>query len=252
MPKLKKLPIKKQNGWLSFRKKPEKARQLKHNGTDSNPSKFNRRIFLKSLLPLAAILTAIAAFLLVAVKSDYNEGGIFLFGLLIVVFVVALFWDTARSKLRLTILFLLILTMAFSGNLFVRAGKYQSRVNEVVAWAVVHEAGTILRQWADQGKPLPDCNWYCLRDLLNGWEGWKGVSLQYQGADKTLDLRTFPKRDGWGCRFFYKNQGAGRFIVRSSGADRKFYTGDDLIFDSENPNDGPPPKVPVFPNGRTD
>lgn len=201
-----------------------------------------------SLIPAALAVGAALAYLVyVAVASDYNEGGILVCGMLTGVFALTVLWETRWQKVKWLLVATLAASIAASGFLFVRVGQYQSSANRIVAKHMLVSVGRALERYHVEQGALPDCPWKCMSRRLAEQGYWKTVSIPFENTKETMEFSAIPMKDGWGCRYLYENLGPGRFLLKSSGADRRFYTPDDLIYLSGQAPAVPLPPVPVFP-----
>lgn len=202
---------------------------------------------LKTLLLIWPVVALLFSYLFyVAVKSDYNESGIFILVLLIAVFALSATWKTKFIKIKTAISIVLVLLILALGIFFIAVGQYQQKVRRIIARHTLFAVGQGLEMYFNGQNNLPDCIWTCMTKDLEAMGYWKKLEIPYEDTKETALFDKVPMKDGWGCRYFYENLGQGQFVLKSSGADRRFFTEDDLIYRSGQTDFSPLPKLPVM------
>jgi uncharacterized membrane protein YiaA len=202
---------------------------------------------LSTIIALALLMAAVAVYYVaVVILSGYNEGGTLILGLMVGAFALTLTWKTRAQKLKTAVSTILILAICISGVLFIRIGQYQSRVSRVIAQHMVQSVGQSLLQMQELTGSMPDCKWKCMKKELMMREYWTGLEIPYAQTTRTLPIQEIPHLDGWGCRYSYEKSANGAFVLKSSGPDRRFFTKDDIIYESGAKSPLALPELPVF------
>lgn len=182
----------------------------------------------------------------VAVVSDYHEVTVLLLGVVWLLAAFTLSWQTERKKLKTVMLVVLVACMTVAGILAWRAGQYRGQVRAIVSRNVLVAVTQALDQYR-LDSALPDCDWVCMIQQLQDSPHWTGLTIPYEERVETIRFDSIPRNDEWGCRYHYEVVTDDRFIVKSSGADRRFATGDDIEVSNQSINSVKITNIPVFP-----
>jgi hypothetical protein len=199
-----------------------------------------------------ALLAALAAWVLwVAVITDFNEAAVLLQGGLWFLIALTLTWRPRWRVLPIAVIAVLGVAMIVVGLLARSAAAYQQEVRRVVTQNVLEATARSLRTHLERGGTLPDGNWEQLIPLLVSLQLWPELVMPYEGGGGRAErLAHMPRKDEWGCKYSYAKTGDRQFTLKSSGADRRWDTPDDLVVRGDSPlTEGPRP-LPVYPRAR--
>ena len=166
-----------------------------------------------------------------AAASDYYEPGVLLMGAASFFCLLACKWRVVWF-VRAPICVGLLLSIGLAGIGLENFGRYRLSTRTITARAMLVNIGDALNRLADANGELPDCAFPCMADALAKSGEFKAFEIPYAGGKGALSFQEIPNRDPWNCRWFYKKIGSKAFVLRSSGADRRFNTVDDVTVTS--------------------
>lgn len=205
---------------------------------------------MKRLLRPAAALLLLAGqvvwILTVAIQSDYNEEAVLLLGGLWFITAVALSWRTSHRASKTAIVVAAVAAMLIFGRVAIKAVGYQQQIKAIIAQNILEATARALHTLPARGVPLPDENWEGLLPVLEGLDLWPPLAMPYAGKEESIQYTHLPRKDEWGCKYAYEKHGPERFTLKSSGADRRWDTADDLIVTQDSPLAEGPRSLPVF------
>jgi len=204
-----------------------------------------KRLF-RPAVALALLAGQVVWILAVAVQSDFNEEAVLLLGGLWFVTAVVLSWRTRRRIVQTVVVAAIVATMLIFGRVAIKAVGYQQQIKAIIARNVLEATARALHALPARGVPLPDEEWEGLRPILEGLKLWPAVEMPYIGQEKTIRYDHLPRKDEWGCKYAYVKLGPERFILKSSGAARRWNTADDIIITQDTPLADQPYPLPVF------
>jgi len=173
-----------------------------------------------------------AWFVWAAVVSDFDELGLFLLGFLGLVFLLVLKWDTRLFWLRLFAAVLLLFSILATGRgLFLR-GVEVNAFREAVARTTLVEVGRMVKLYSEKEGDLPDYPFSSMAKELEERGYFHGITIRVEWEGEPVAFSGIPLKDGWNCRYFFKKLSRSGFVLRSSGADRRFDTLDDITVSS--------------------
>lgn len=166
--------------------------------------------------------------------TGFQEGIIALAGLLAVGFILLVFSSIKVTKLKWTLVILLGGACLWSSSLFFKTADHIREARTGYVTALLMEAGQSLTVYAGAAGELPNDNWTRMIDKLIEFRFWKG-DLSYTVRGKSINqyIQKPPHRDPWGCRYAYEIVDENEFKLMSSGADRRYGTADDILFQFE-------------------
>ncbi len=180
-----------------------------------------------------------------AVVSDYYEPGVLVLG-------VASFFCLLAAKWRVSlfvkapICMILLVFIALAGIGLENFGRYRQRVGMIEARALLINVAGGLNRMSEVKGDIPDCAFPCMAKSLVKSGKFKPYSIPYANGSGSLAVNAIPNRDPWNCRWFYRKLGPGAFVLRSSGADRRFHTSDDITVTSAIPQSGAGRALPAW------
>jgi hypothetical protein len=185
-------------------------------------------IRLRILLALAAL----GWFGWIAYRVSFEDGFVFLAGVLCVALLLANF-SRFRPVVRWSAVAVLVAANAVGGFAFVEGSLMQQAARADLVRGILNHAGRIVTRYHKDTGKLPDCSWKCVSEELEKAGYWEPEVPYLEGKKSTVKhLAHIPPRDPWGCRYVYALlPGKAGFELSSSGPDRRFGTNDDIIVD---------------------
>jgi hypothetical protein len=186
-------------------------------------------------VPLIArlrILLALADlgwFFWVVYRTGFEEGLVFLAGILCVALLLTLF-ARFSARIRRPLVVVLIVANLVAGLFFIAGSRLLQERRSVSTQAVIDHAAEALSKFRAHSGYYPGCPWSCMTEELEKYRFWVGdIRYVVDGRKVTEYLPHVPPRDPWGCKYAYVIlPGKSGFALSSSGPDRRFGTDDDL------------------------
>ncbi len=189
---------------------------------------------MSGLLRMIAFLLAFFAFVawwaFVAASSDFNEPGLLVIGGLGFAFLAILAAKLrVAAKLTATAIFVPIVVVCGLGVRGV--ARAENAFQEAVTRRTLDQVARALDAFVATTGSTPDCLFPCMVDRLR--EAGIDTRITLRFADgRVRELVSIPMKDGWRCRYEYRKTSVTGYELRSSGADRRFETDDDIAIAS--------------------
>ena len=200
---------------------------------------------------IAFVFVAIAVVALVAIQSDFEDSGVLYALGEFAVLALLLTWNPRGMKTaiaRIALVVAVIGAVAYTVHYYRQIGEYRQVFNKRVATSYVRSVGESIENFLADGNKIPDnCDWKCMTQFMQDRAYWNSFVVMQDGTGIPFRFNIVPKFDGWGCRYVFEHDGAGNFMLRSSGRDRRFGTADDIEYISGETEKVVLPTLPMFP-----
>ena len=187
----------------------------------------------QSLILRLRILLALAAlgwFCWVAYRTGFEEGFVFLAGVLCVALLLTNFARFAPA-LRWGLVVVLIGANVVAGLFFIGGSRLVQESRSAYVRALLEQTGQTLLRFHEKSGGLPAGSWKNMAQDVEKNQFWVGdIRWTEQGRADAKYVQHIPLRDPWGCQFVYRRlPGEEGFELSSSGPDRRFGTQDDIV-----------------------
>ena len=194
---------------------------------------------------LASLSVPAGWLLWIAVVTDFDEQAVLVLGALLAVAACAAFWRPRRQAPRFAVLAVCGAAMIAFGLHARTTAIAQQEINRVVTQNIAEHVARALHAYHDRAQAYPDVDWPALRALLPEAGAWTPLEMVDARDGRRERFANVPRKDAWGCKFEYRRLGDDAFRLRSSGADRRWDTADDIVIEQDAPLPETPRPLPA-------
>lgn len=185
----------------------------------------------------------------VADRCDYNEPALLLLGAVGLLAMACIRWEGQVAFRAAGIVFAAVFAFGI-GDAAKRVHVEETVYREAVTKAVTAAVAAKIRKMAIETGSSPDCAYPGIGEVFESRGVDPSIRVEREGRDE-LAWDVLPTKDAWRARYEYVKTSVTGFLLRSSGADRRFETPDDLLRfgDDESPPAAVSNPRPPYPSG---